>query len=118
LLDGHGDAYAACDAEAGNAAFEVVFLHEAEKYVREGLVVAGLKEGELADLKGAEVRKILLARLVWKKTTADQEWIAKRLGMGSAISVSQQIRRLEKKAGRVDKVPKALKRYLQAHEQS
>lgn len=93
-------------------------LEEAEAYVREGLAAAGLQEAELSALKGADARKVLLARLVWKKTTADQEWIAKRLSMGSATNVSQQIRRLEKKAGKVDKVPEALKQYIEAHEQS
>ena len=90
-------------------------LEEAETYVREGLVAARLQEEELPALKGADVRKVLLARLVWKKTTADQEWIAKRLSMGSATNVSQQIRRLEK-AGEKGGLPEALLAYIRAND--
>ncbi len=69
------------------------------------------------DLKGSDIRKVTLARLVWKKTTASQEWIAKKLHMGSATNVSQQLRRLEKagKSGK-GKLPEALKAYIKSHD--
>ncbi len=92
-------------------------LAEAESYVKEGLAAAGLNQKDLAALKGSDIRKVTLARLVWKKTTASQEWIAKKLHMGSATNVSQQLRRLEKagKSGK-GKLPEALKAYIQSHD--
>ncbi len=93
-------------------------LEEAEGYVREGLAAAGLNEADLATLKGSDVRKVLLARLVWKRTTARQEWIARKLHMGSGTNVSQQIRRLEKAGVSKGKIPKELRQFLESYDPS
>lgn len=90
-------------------------LEKAEVYVMEGLAAAGLNEKDLAAMKGSDIRKVALARLVWKKTTANQEWIARKLDMSSATNVSQQIRRLEK-AGEKGRLPGPLKAFIKSHD--
>jgi hypothetical protein len=37
---------------------------------------AGLTEGELATLKGTSQCKLVLARLLWQRTTVSQGWLA------------------------------------------
>ena len=54
---------------------------------------AGLTEGDLATSKGSDARKVALARLLWRRTTVSQGWLAGRLQMRSAANVSQQLRR-------------------------
>ncbi|MEN3943014.1 transposase [Prosthecobacter sp. SYSU 5D2] len=92
-------------------------LEKAEVYVKEGLAASGLDEKDLATLKGSDIRKVALARLVWKKTTATQEWIARKLHMSSATNVSQQIRRLEK-AGKKGRLPETLTVFIKSHDPS
>ncbi len=87
-------------------------MAEAERYVREGLVVAGLGEGQLAELKGSDPRKVALAGLLWRKTVASQEWIAEKLQMRSATNVSKQLRRWEKKKDKLKLLPPDLESYL------
>ena len=67
--------------------------------ITEGLLAGGMKEEEVKMTNGSEARKVALAELVWVKTTASQEWIAKRLCMKSAQNVGQAIRRL--RAGKI-----------------
>ena len=74
-------------------------LGEAEMLITEGLLAGGMKEGEVKKTNGSEARKVALAELVRVKTTASQEWIAKRLCMKSAQNVGQAIRRL--RAGKI-----------------
>ena len=62
---------------------------QAEQWVKQGLQIAGLKKKDLTDLKGNDQSKVVLARLVWEKTTVSQRWIARRLQMGSAANVCQ-----------------------------
>jgi putative transposase len=90
-------------------------LEKAEDYFKEGLAAAGLAPKDLAALKGSDIRKVALARLIWKKTTAGQEWIARKLHMSSATNVSQQIRRLEK-AGERGRIPESLKAWIKTHD--
>ena len=47
-------------------------------------------------MKGSDPRKLVLAELLWKRTTVSQEWIAEKLAMHSAANVSQQLRRFER----------------------
>ena len=70
---------------------------QAEQWLTAGLKAAGLKRSELNRVKGSEVRKVLLADLLWRRTVVSQEWLAEKLAMKSAANVSQQIRRLDRK---------------------
>lgn len=69
---------------------------QAERWLAEGLQVAGLVGKDLPGLKGSDPRKLALAELLWKRTTVSQEWIAEKLSMRSAANVSQQLRRLDR----------------------
>jgi REP element-mobilizing transposase RayT len=60
-----------------------------------GLRVAGLAKEELAGHRCTEPRKVLLAGLLWKKTTVSQAWIAEHLGMKNAANVSRVIHRMD-----------------------
>ena len=71
---------------------------QAEKLLKEGLVVAGLDKESLTALPANEPRKVELARLLWKRTTVSQAWIAERLGMRSAANVSLALYRTKQEA--------------------
>ena len=86
---------------------------QAEQWVRQGLRIAGLKEKDLPDLKGNDERKVVLARLVWEKTTVSQGWIARRLRMGGAANVCQLLRRAREKKN-PKKLPPALSEFIQS----
>lgn len=66
---------------------------EAEKLLREGLAAVGWHSGELEVLPANEARKIAIARMIWKRTTVSQGWIAERLGMRHAANVSLALHR-------------------------
>jgi putative transposase len=70
---------------------------QAEKLLKEGLVLAGLDKESMATLRANDPRKVALARLVWKRTTASQAWIAERLGMRSAANVSLALHRAKQR---------------------
>jgi putative transposase len=86
---------------------------QAEQWVRQGLRMAGLRERALADLKGNDARKVVLARLIWEKTTVSQRWIARRLRMGGAANVCQILRRANQKKSRKT-LPHALSEFIQS----
>jgi putative transposase len=86
---------------------------QAEQWVRQGLRMAGLRERDLADLKGNDARKVVLARLIWEKTTVSQRWIARRLRMGGAANVCQILRRANQKKSRKT-LPHALSEFIQS----
>lgn len=65
----------------------------AEKLVVEALRDAGLRESDLAVMKGSEPRKVAVAARLHQETTVSQAWIARRLHMRSAGNVSQQLYR-------------------------
>jgi hypothetical protein len=69
---------------------------KAEELLAQGLRVAGLSREDLAGFRCTEPRKVLLAALLWKKTTVSQAWIADRLGMKNAANVSRVIHRLDR----------------------
>ncbi len=75
-------------------------LDEAERIFHEGLALLGLKEAELENLPGADIRKVVVAEAIRNKTTVRQQWIADRLKMGSASNVSQQLRRRDAMHGK------------------
>jgi hypothetical protein len=75
--------------------------------------MVGLKERDLADLKGSDERKVVSARLVWEKTTVSQGWIARRLRMGSAANVCQLLRRASEKKNQKT-LPPALSGFIQS----
>ncbi|WP_449069385.1 transposase [Prosthecobacter sp.] len=95
-------------------------LTEAERLVREGLAAAGLTARDLPALKGSDVRKVALARLLSRRTVAPQAWIAEQLCMGSAANVSQQLRRWEGRDKTLRKgsprLPETLKNFIQCAE--
>jgi REP element-mobilizing transposase RayT len=82
---------------------------EALRLVQEGLAAAGLETRELASLKGSDVRKVAIARLIRKRTAVSLGWIAEHLFMRSATNVSQQIGR---KRDMEREVPKPLKEWI------
>ena len=63
--------------------------------LEEGLRVAKLTKDELAGYRCTEPRKVLLAALLWKKTTVSQAWIAEHLGMKNSANVSRVIHRMD-----------------------
>jgi REP element-mobilizing transposase RayT len=63
--------------------------------LEEGLSVASLTKDELAEHRCTEPRKVLLAGLLWKKTTVSQAWIAEHLSMKNAANVSRVIHRMD-----------------------
>ena len=84
---------------------------QAEAWLRQGLQAAGLKPAEVAKLKGSDPRKLLLADLLWRRTTVSQEWLAEKLSMKTAANVSQQLRRFDRVKIRA-KAPKELRVFL------
>ena len=84
---------------------------QAEAWLRQGLKAASLKPAEVTRLKGSDPRKLLLADLLWRRTTVTQEWLAEKLAMKSAANVSQQLRRLDRKKVRAQ-APKELLHFL------
>lgn len=88
-------------------------IAEAEKILEEGLAAAGLKKEELKRLRANDARKVELARLVWKRTTVSQEWIAQRLEMRHAANVSLSLHRVRPRA---EKLPPGLREFLKMHE--
>ena len=53
----------------------------------------GLTADEVQKDGGSDPRKVALAQVLHAKTTVPQRWIAQQLEMGSAVHVSQQVRR-------------------------
>ncbi len=82
---------------------------QATTWLRQGLVAAGFRAGELERCQGSDPRKIALARLLWERTTVSQSWLAEHLHMASAANVSQQLRR---SPGSLKDVPEALRAFL------
>ena len=72
-------------------------LHHGELAAREilegGLRRQRLREEELPRLRANDPRKVAIAREIWTKTTASQNWIAERLAMRSAANVSLALHR-------------------------
>jgi putative transposase len=90
---------------------------QAEIWLKAGLKAAGLKASDLVGLKGSDARKLMLAELLWRRTTVSQEWLAEKLAMKSAANVSQQLRRLDRKKVRAS-LPESLKSLLEQAEES
>ena len=65
----------------------------AEKLVVKVMDEVGLRECDLAMLKGSDPRKVEVAAHLCAETTVSQAWIARRLHMRSAGNVSQQLYR-------------------------
>ncbi|HEY5813796.1 MAG TPA: hypothetical protein VIT23_14210, partial [Terrimicrobiaceae bacterium] len=86
-------------------------LAGAEKLLVESLASAGLREEDLPGLKGSDPRKLALASLLWKTTTASQGWLSERLWMKSAANVSQQLRRMDEKKLH-KRLPKELAQFI------
>ena len=84
---------------------------QAERWLEEGLKTAGLDEKDLRALKGSDPRKLVLAELLWKRTTVSQGGLAEKLSMRSAANVSQQLRRLDRGKA-MGKLPEKMRGFL------
>ena len=62
-------------------------------------------------MKGSDLRKLVLAELLWKRTTVSQEWIAEKLVMHSAANVSKQLRLFDRAEANA-KLPPEMRRFL------
>jgi REP element-mobilizing transposase RayT len=82
---------------------------EAEQIVVGGMKCLHLKEAELKTTVGSDPRKVAIAQAVHEKTAVARKWTAARLGMKSAMNVSQQIKRL--RTGEI-KLPREAKQWL------
>ncbi|WP_395738710.1 transposase [Prosthecobacter sp.] len=100
----------------GNPHLKAHGQQQAEAWLKQGLKAAEIRAPELARLKGSDPRKLLLAELLWRRTTVSQEWLSQHLAMKSAANVSQQLRRLAPEK-LLAKMPKAFKNFL-THAQS
>ena len=66
---------------------------EAERIVAEGMKRLKLTAKELRNTPGSEPRKVAIASAVPGRTSVTRHWTAQRLGMKSAVNVTQQIKR-------------------------
>lgn len=55
----------------------------------------GLRKADLEKLSGSDARKVVIAGVIWERTTVGMQWINAHLGMKSAANASHQIRRLK-----------------------
>ena len=62
---------------------------QAAKYSRAGLALWGLTEQSLGSLKKNDQRKLAIARLIRRRTTVPNEWIARSLHLGHVRRVSR-----------------------------
>jgi putative transposase len=85
----------------------------AEELLGEGLRAARLGVEEAQRLPGSEASKVEIARIIWETTIVSQSWLAKRLGMGSAANVSQQLRR-RTAAGPAGNLPPSLRKWIRS----
>ena len=60
---------------------------------------------------GLGLRDDLHGALLWERTVVSQEWLAEKLRMKSAVNVSQQRMRLDRKQA-LDKVPEVMRHFL------
>ena len=65
----------------------------AEALLSEGLRHHGLNKEKLAELRGSHPIKAELAWILFSRTSVNQAWMAKRLGISNAANVSQVIAR-------------------------
>jgi hypothetical protein len=86
---------------------------EAGKILKEGFAHAGLEKKDLLRLRANDPRKVELARLVWKRTTVSQAWIAEKLEMRHAANVSLALHRMKPKLG---KLPTRLREFIETQE--
>jgi hypothetical protein len=63
---------------------------QAEERLSAVLEAADLRTEDLNALKGSDPRELLLAAMLWRRTTVSQEWPTDRLAMRSAANVSQR----------------------------
>ena len=74
-------------------------LEWAERLVRDGLQQLGWREEDLRREAKAHPHKVSLARRLRRETPVTRQWIAGRLGMGSASYVSHLLRRTDPASG-------------------
>lgn len=83
----------------------------AEEIFWEGLREARLKEGDLSKLFGRDVRKVVIAEVIWQRTTVHLSWMREKLARCSPANASQQIRRLRVGKLSLKEVPNALREW-------
>ena len=69
-------------------------LAEAERLIVAGLRERGLEKGELSGLRRSDARKAEIARVVRAQTAVPLNWLARRLHMGTPMTVSRLSRNL------------------------
>jgi hypothetical protein len=69
----------------------LIFQHFSQRRRRRGPKSDEVKRFELSALRKGEPRKVRLAMLLRKRTIASNAWIAERLAMGEAGSVSRLV---------------------------
>jgi putative transposase len=85
---------------------------EAERILKKGLILCGLKNEELGELPGSDVRKVAIALKIRQSTTVRMEWINDMLKMKSAANVRQQIWRMNTEKSDLNKLNKQAKDWL------
>ena len=84
---------------------------EAERLLEAGLAKMNLSESELATLKKSDLRKKAVAWLIRKRTSVRNEWISKRLQMGSASKLSSFVSEVDSaREGELFELKKRVKR--------
>jgi hypothetical protein len=68
---------------------------EALKMLAAGLKAAGFAKEDLAGRPCTDPCKVMLAFMLWKKTTVSQAWIAEKLEMKNPANVSRVIHRMD-----------------------
>ena len=71
-------------------------IYAAEKLAETGLEKLGLSLADLTDLKKSDLRKKVIAWVIRKRTSVKNEWISKRLEMGSVTKLSSFVSEVEK----------------------
>jgi putative transposase len=84
---------------------------KARALLAEGLRMAELSDDDLAGFRCTEPRKVLLAALLWKKTTVSKAWIAEHLCMKNAANVSRVVHRMDQ-ARLLKKVSKEMRWFI------
>lgn len=81
--------------------------------MKEGLAAAGLQETDLAALSANEKRKVAVARIIWRRTTVSQVWIAARLKMRLAANVRLTLHRTK---NTIKSLPTPLQKFVKMQE--
>ena len=71
-------------------------MYAAEKLVETGLEKLDLSSTDLTELKKSDSRKKVIAWFIRKRTSVKNEWISKRLAMGSVTKLSSFVSEVDR----------------------